>query len=396
MIKMTLGDGKVPVKIWTSDIEKEALEQVKLLAELPFIFKHVSVMPDVHAGKGSTVGTVYATKDIVIPSTVGVDIGCGMAAVKTPYHVDQLNGKLEQLRKYIENAVPVGFAQHKDDSLVEGPDYDDMFQEFLDVVPNELRGLQMKAAAQLGTLGSGNHFVEISAESDGTVWIMLHSGSRNIGKMIAETFVKKAQAKMDEWHTTVPHKDLSYLPISSTEGAEYIFAMEWAQKYAHANRELMLKLVKKELAYVVEGEGHRYFDSLFEVNCHHNYMALENHFGQNVYVTRKGAIRARNGDYGIIPGSMGTKSFIVMGLGERESFTSASHGAGRKMSRGTARRTFTVEDVKRQTEGVECRKDVDIVDEIPGAYKSIESVMENQKDLVTPIHELKQVISVKG
>lgn len=394
MIQRILGDGKVPVKIWTSDIEKEALEQVMLLAELPFIFKHVSVMPDVHAGKGSTVGTVFATKDIVIPSTVGVDIGCGMAAVKTPYHVDQLNGKLEQLRKFIENAVPVGFAQHKDDSLVSGPEYNELFDEFRDVIPTEIKGLEMKAAAQLGTLGSGNHFIEISAETDGTVWIMLHSGSRNIGKMIAEIFVKKAQAKMDEWHITVPHKDLSYLPVSSNEGIEYILAMEWAQKYAHANRELMLKLVKKELAYVVEGR--RYFDSLFEVNCHHNYMALENHFGQNVYVTRKGAIRARNGDYGIIPGSMGTKSYIVMGLGERDSFNSASHGAGRKMSRGTARKTFTVEDVKRQTEGVECRKDADIVDEIPGAYKSIESVMENQKDLVTPIHELKQVISVKG
>ena len=387
-------DGRIPIKIWTDEIETSAEEQLGLLAQLPFIFKHVAVMPDVHAGKGSTVGTVFATKDVVIPSTVGVDIGCGMAAVKTPYNVSQLAGKLEQLRKYIENSVPVGFAQHKDDSLVAGPAYNELFEEFRDVIPDAIKGLEMKAAAQLGTLGGGNHFIEITAELDGTVWIMLHSGSRNIGKMIAEIFIKKAKVMMDMWKIPVPHEDLAYLPISSKEGIEYVFAMEWAQKYARANRELMLSLVKKELAYVVEGR--RYCESLFEVNCHHNYMSLENHFGQNVYVTRKGAIRARNGDYGIIPGSMGTRSYIVMGLGERESFTSASHGAGRKMSRSVARKTFTVEDVRKQTDGVECRKDDGIVDELPGAYKDIDTVMENQKDLVTPIHTLKQLISIKG
>ena len=394
MIQKVLSNGKVPVKIWTSDIESEALSQLELLAQLPFIFKHIAVMPDVHYGKGSTVGTVFATKDVVIPSTVGVDIGCGMAAVKTPYHVDQLTGKLEQLRKYIENSVPVGFASHKDDSLVAGPYYNELFEEFRDIIPDEIKGLEMKAASQLGTLGGGNHFIEITAEADGTVWIMLHSGSRNIGKMIAEIFIKKAQVMMDTWKITVPHRDLSYLPISSREGMEYVLAMAWAQKYAQANRELMLSLVKKELAYVVEGR--RYCESLFEVNCHHNYMSLENHFGQNVYVTRKGAIRARNGDYGIIPGSMGTRSFIVMGLGNADSFMSASHGAGRKMSRSMARKTFTVEDVRTQTIGVECRKDSDVIDEIPGAYKDIDTVMENEKDLVTPIHTLKQLISVKG
>ena len=394
MIKQVYSDGNIPVKVWTNDIEPEAVEQVKLLAQLPFIFKHISVMPDVHAGKGSTVGTVYATKDVVIPSTVGVDIGCGMAAIKTPYHISQLQEKLPLLRKYIENNVPVGFAQHKDDSLVNGPDYEELWQEFEDVIPSTLQGMQPKAAAQLGTLGGGNHFIEISIESDGTVWIMLHSGSRNIGKLIADHYIERAKLLMRWFYIIPPHPDLSYLPLTEDIGQQYVLAMNWAQKYAMVNRQVMLKLVKSQLAYIVDGR--RYFDSLFEVNCHHNHMSLENHFGSNVYVTRKGAIRARNGDYGIIPGSMGTHSYITIGLGEKESFTSASHGAGRKMSRSMARKCFTLVDVEKQTEGVECRKDADIIDELPGAYKNVDDVMENQKDLVTPIHTLKQIISVKG
>lgn len=395
MIKQVYSDGKVLVKVWTNDIEVEAVEQVKLLAQLPFLFKHIAVMPDVHAGRGSTVGTVYATSDVVIPSTIGVDIGCGMAAVKTPYTASDLVGKLPLLRKYIENNVPVGFSQHKDDSLVNGIDYDLLWQEFEDVIPQELQGLQPKAAAQLGTLGGGNHFIEISTELDGTVWIVLHSGSRNIGKVIADFYINEAKKMMGDFYiTNLPHPDLAYLPLSVSEGLDYVMAMEWAQKYAMANRQLMLHLVKSQLAYVVEGR--RYFDSLFEVNCHHNYMSLENHFNKNVHVTRKGAIRARNGDYGIIPGSMGTRSYITLGLGEKESFMSASHGAGRRMSRAKAKHTFTIEDLERQTAGVECRKDADVIDEIPGAYKDIDDIMENQKDLVTPIHTLKQIISVKG
>jgi tRNA-splicing ligase RtcB len=404
MIATTLfanGKSKVPVKVWTTDIEAQAAEQLLMLSEMPFLFKHVAVMPDVHAGKGSTVGTVIATKGAIIPAAVGVDIGCGMAAVKTPYHVSQLNGKLEQLRSYIERSVPVGFNQHKDDSLVSGPDYKELWDDY-DVVAHTIqsdtgenfRGLRDKAAAQLGTLGSGNHFIEITVDETGTVWIMLHSGSRNIGKMIAEQYMKLAVEKCRVWCTSLPHTDLAFLPLSETVGQNYVFAMEWAQQYALANRALMLKLVTKQLAYVVEGR--RYFEPIFEVNCHHNYTSHENHFGENVYVTRKGAIRARQGDFGIIPGSMGTRSYIVMGLGEKESFTSASHGAGRRMSRSAARKAFTVEDVKIQTAGVECRKDADIIDEIPGAYKDIDTVMENEKDLVMPLHTLKQLISVKG
>jgi tRNA-splicing ligase RtcB len=394
MIQKVLSDGRVPIKIWTKDVEEEALKQLELLSQLPFLFKHVSVMPDVHAGKGSTVGTVIATKDVVIPAAIGVDIGCGMAAVKTPYHINQLTGKLDVLRKYIENSVPIGFAQHKDDSLVSGPDYDEMFQEFLDIVPNEIRGLQMKARAQLGSLGSGNHFIEISTEIDGTVWIVLHSGSRNIGKCIADVHIKRAQKLMEKMYITLPHKDLAFLSVNDELGQQYVHDMQWAQLYAFENRRLMLRLVKRELAHVVE--NHDWFDSLQEINCHHNYMELENHFGQNVYITRKGAIRARMGDLGIIPGSMGTRSYIVQGLGERESFCSASHGAGRQYSRGEAKRRFTVEDLKRQTDGVECRKDDGVLDEIPSAYKDIDTVIENEKDLVTPIHTLKQIISIKG
>lgn len=395
MIQKVLSDGKVPVKVWTQDIEVEAIDQLMKLANLPFLFKHVAVMPDVHAGKGSTVGTVIATKDVVIPAAVGVDIGCGMAALLTPYTADQVQPKLDTIRNYIERTVPVGFSSHKTPhNLVATTEREDMWTDFEDYISPELKGQINKAQAQLGTLGGGNHFIEISVDELDRVWIVLHSGSRNIGKQVADIHIKKAKELMEKYYIKLPHNDLAFLSVSDEHGQQYLHDMKWAQRYAHENRALMLHLVRHQLAYAVEKK--EFFHSDVEINCHHNYMDLEHHFGQNVYVTRKGAIRARKDDWGIIPGSMGARSFIVIGLGERESFTSASHGAGRKMSRSKAKKHFTVEDLEKQTAGVLCRKDGSVLDEIPGAYKDIDKVMKDEEDLVQPMHTLKQLISIKG
>lgn len=377
---------KVPIKIWADPemIESEALDQLKNLSTLPFVHKHVAVMPDAHVGKGSTVGTVIATKKAVIPACVGVDIGCGMMAVKTPFKSEHLEGRLSKLRHAIERSVPVGHRGHGEPL----PNA----KWVIDTFPGP--GEVTKAISQMGSLGGGNHFIEICLDTKGAVWVMLHSGSRNIGKELAEKHIDQAKKLMERYFIKLPDPDMAYLSEGSIEFKAYIDDLHWAQEYAMRNRMAMMDLILKNIAHTLNN-GEK-FEKLMEVNCHHNYTALENHFGENVYVTRKGAIRAREGDLGIIPGSMGTRSFIVRGKGNLESFTSCSHGAGRKMSRTKAKALFTEEDIRRQTDGVDCRKDSGIVDEIPGAYKSIEDVMRCQEDLVEILAELKQVLCVKG
>lgn len=378
-----------PIKIWTADVESEALEQLRNVATLPFIFKHVAVMPDVHAGKGCTIGTVIATKGAVCPAAVGVDIGCGMAALKLDGVKAEDLGDLAKLRHQIERSIPVGFYENKnvgDDVLAwEG------WQKWIQM-PNGVQGKVNKAKAQLGSLGGGNHFIEVCLDTEGGVWIVLHSGSRHVGKATAEIYIEKARGIMKQMFISLPDPDLAYFAQGTEEYRSYTRDLLWAQDYALQNRKIMLKRVYEDIARHI---GRRPETSM-EVNCHHNFAIFEHHYGENVLVTRKGAVRAREGDMGIIPGSMGTRSYIVRGLGNPESFNSCSHGAGRRMSRGRARASFTVDDLKAQTAGVECRKDADVIDEIPGAYKPIEQVMADQSDLVEVVAELKQVLCVKG
>ena len=390
-IKKTLRGTYVPVKVWTDDIEEEAEKQLLQLASMPFVFRHVAVMPDVHVGRGSTIGTVYVSKDVIIPAAVGVDIGCGMAAVQTPFNLVMLEGKLGELRHSIERSVPVGFHEHKD--LVRQTEGWDGWSEFKNLTPS-VQNLLRKAQHQHGTLGGGNHFIEICYDERDRVWILLHSGSRNIGKTLADVHIDIAEELMKLHKIKLPHRDFSYLRVGTRECAHYFHDVLWAQAYARKNRDIMLELIMNDVARTMN-DGVP-FEPTKVVNCHHNYVAKESHFGAEVWVTRKGAIRAEHGDEGIIPGSMGSKSYIVRGLGNPESFNSASHGAGRRMSRTRAKATFTAKDMEEQTIGVECRKDKGVIDEIPKAYKDIDTVIENERDLVEPVVALKQVICVKG
>jgi len=384
---------RVPVKIWTQDIEDQAEQQALKLAQLPFIHKNgVALMPDVHAGIGSTVGSVIATERAIIPAAVGVDIGCGMNAVRTSLRAEDLPESLRDVRLQIERDVPLGAGgEHSkpQDALLSAA-------QFADIVNKHFRGdlkVIAKAHKQIGTLGSGNHFIELCLDEQGAVWIMLHSGSRGIGNMIGRHFIERAKRLMEQWFITLPDRDLAYLPDGTQDFADYIEAIGWAQDYARENRAVMMATVISALRRHIPVE----FEITQEaINCHHNYLEIENHFGTNMYITRKGAIRARKGDLGIIPGSMGAKSYIVRGRGNPESYCSCSHGAGRRMSRSEAARRFTVEDLKAQTEGVECNKTSAVIDEIPGAYKDIDQVMENQNDLVEVVHTLKQIMCVKG
>lgn len=380
-IKKVLSDTKFPVKIWTEDIEDSAMKQLQNIANMPFIFKHVAVMPDVHFGIGATVGSVVATKAHIIPAAVGVDIGCGMMAMKTNLNHEVVLEKAAEIRHSIERSIPLGHNCNKTVServeKWEGWGKDFTYDE--------------KAKLQLGTLGGGNHFIEICLDLDKNVWIMLHSGSRNIGKRTADIHINKAKSIIQKMMINLPDPDLAYFAKDTPEFDAYLKDVTWCQQYAYENRCEMMARIVKDLTYAC-GE----FLTTMHVNCHHNYIAHEHHFGENVYVTRKGAVRARLGDFGIIPGSMGTRSYIVEGLGNTNSFHSCSHGAGRRMSRGQARKTFTLEDFEKQTNGVECRKDTGVIDEIPGAYKAIEKVMEDQSDLVRVVAELKQIICVKG
>jgi len=387
---LTIGGAQSDVLSWANhDFSVEEQAMLRNVSRLPCLFKHVALMPDAHLGKGSMVGSVVATKGAVIPATVGVDIGCGMMAVKTPFKSVILEGKLKELRLAIEAAIPTGFSEYKE-AVDESSNWDG-WKDFSDLHAG-VRDRQAKAMKQLGTLGGGNHFIEVCLDTENFVWLMLHSGSRNIGKELADRHISTAKSL---WELSeLPAPDLAYFIQGTAEFAAYWKDLKWAQTYAMKNREIMMSRL---LGVFNKMFNHRQpFTPEMAVNCHHNYVALEEHYGEKVFVTRKGAINADKGAYGIIPGSMGAKSFIVKGRGLAESFNSCSHGAGRKMSRGAAKRHFTKDDLERQTSGVECRKDVGVLDEIPGAYKSIEAVMKNQKDLITVVAEIKQVVCVKG
>ncbi len=384
------------------DIEDSALQQVKNLARLPFIASNgVALMPDVHAGKGSTVGSVIATDKAIIPAAVGVDIGCGMNAVRLSLKASDLPDSLAAIRHQLERDVPMGTGgrhQRAEDVFSNHerlpPVLDEQFRSIINpVFGGDLQKFSEKAAPQLGTLGGGNHFIELCVDENEDVWIMLHSGSRGIGNMIGSYFIEKAKRRMEQYFIHLPDGDLAYIPEDTDDFREYMAAVEWAQAYALENRRVMMEATIAALHRHIEKD---FAVSLEAINCHHNYVARENHFGKNLWVTRKGAIRAREGDLGIIPGSMGQQSYIVRGKGNLQSYCSCSHGAGRVMSRAQAKRMFTVEDLQQQTEGVECRKDAAVLDEIPGAYKRLDVVMENQRDLVEVVHMLKAVLCVKG
>ena len=394
-------DHHAPIKVWSTDVDPLARQQLVQTACLPFIFKWLAVMPDVHAGKGSTIGSVIATRGAIVPACVGVDLGCGMSAVRTTVSPAQLSDVLPKLRSRIEGAVPTGMSSHKSDDkldtlspadrslLVDGAREIELRCQHEGTGSKVLKGLG-KFPTQLGTLGGGNHFIEICVSERNEVWVMLHSGSRGVGNLIAQHHIETARDEMKRLFVSLPDPDLSYLVAGTPQYEAYIHDMSWAQEFARLNRKVMLASVLDALGHFIP------FETGEVIDCHHNYVAHEVHYGEEVLVTRKGAVRARTGDLGIIPGSMGTRSYIVRGKGNAESFTSCSHGAGRRMSRNEARRRFTESDLAAQTAGVECRKDQTVVDEIPAAYKSIDEVMANQSDLVEAVEVLKQVLCVKG
>ena len=399
-VKMELNAGNngfKPVKIYTRDVDNTALMQLKNLSQLPFIHSHVAAMPDVHAGIGATVGSVIPTKSAIIPAAVGVDIGCGMVAVQLSLNATQLPDSLKPMRDAIERAVPVGARAHKmvsarDSacrSLQGGVNW---LLEQHPTLQKMLKSPQQTWVKQLGTLGSGNHFIELCLDERNDVWVMLHSGSRGIGNAIGRYFIQLARKDMSGHMHNLPDRDLAYFSEGNPHFTDYMAAVEWAQEYARINREEMLNLVLRAIRPLLPAF------TLMEsaINCHHNYVSREHHYGEDVYVTRKGAIRAGEGELGIIPGSMGARSYIVRGKGSEQSFCSCAHGAGRTMSRSEARRRFKREDLVRQTQGVECRKDKGVLDEIPAAYKDIDAVMDNQSDLVEEVYTLKQVLCVKG
>ncbi|WP_413568429.1 RtcB family protein [Bdellovibrio sp. HCB117] len=382
-----------PVKIWApeAEVESQAVRQLQNVASLPFVFKHVAAMPDVHLGIGATVGSVIATKGAVIPAAVGVDIGCGMIAARLNVEPHRILHDLDKLRHSIERSVPVGHESNR--SLTSSVENWEGWKHIPESVSN-LR-LKDKAAHQLGTLGGGNHFIEICTDADGAVWVMLHSGSRNVGKSLAEEHIRHAKSELKKLATALPDPDLAYYVEGTPEYETYMRDLEWAQEYALENREEMLRRVLHAISFHIGMKGAPVPFSM-KVNCHHNYATREIHYGEDVLVTRKGAVRAERGDMGIIPGSMGARSYIVRGKGNPESFNSCAHGAGRRMSRSEAKRRFDITDLIEQTSGVECRKDAGVIDEIPSAYKDIDQVMKNQEDLVEVVAVLKQVLCVKG
>lgn len=385
--------GGVPIKVWTdlAGVEPQALNQLGNISRIPGLFHHLAVMPDVHLGKGATVGSVVATERMVIPSAVGVDIGCGMYAMNTGLSASILDGKLPAIRSALEACIPVGREQHVSPVPLA---VTWLRWEQFDTLPEKVQDRKSKAMCQIGTLGGGNHFIELCLDTTDTVWIMLHSGSRNIGKEIAEVHINEAKDLLKRYFIKLDDPDLAYLVEGSPEFAAYWRDLQWAQAYAKRNREAMAWQTRVILG--LELGQNVPIVPILEVDCHHNYAEREHHFGRDVIVTRKGAVRARVSDMGIIPGSMGTKSYIVRGKGHADSFCSCSHGAGRRMSRSEAKRIFTLDDVAAQTAGVECRKDAGIIDEAPGAYKDIDQVMAFQSDLVEIVATLKQVLVVKG
>jgi tRNA-splicing ligase RtcB (3'-phosphate/5'-hydroxy nucleic acid ligase) len=396
-------DGGRHIKMWTRGVpvEDEAREQLARTAKMPFIFRHLAVMPDVHVGKGSTVGSVIPTLKAVIPAAVGVDIGCGMMAAKTTLTAADLPDSLAEIRSAIERAVPHGRTVGKRDKGAWGeqpPPAADaawaiLAEPFARLVEKHPRLKNTNNRAHLGTLGTGNHFIEVCLDEADAVWFMLHSGSRGVGNAIGSHFIELAKKDMRTWMINLPDQDLAYFPEGTEHFDDYVEAVEWAQHFAQQNREVMMQNVVRAVRDVMPKAFETHVEA---INCHHNYVSRENHFGENILVTRKGAVRAREGELGIIPGSMGARSFIVRGLGNAESFDSCSHGAGRKMSRTEARRRFSVDDHVAATAGVECRKDKEVIDETPAAYKDIDAVMHAQRDLVEIVHTLKQIVCVKG
>jgi tRNA-splicing ligase RtcB len=397
--------GGVPVKSWTRGVpfEPEAKRQLANIARLPFIHKWVAAMPDVHLGIGATVGSVVPTLGAIIPAAVGVDIGCGMMALKTDLKARDLPDDLHSVRTAIESAVPHGRTDNggRNDRGAWSDPPEAILEAWAPLEPRldalvEKHPALRKAnhLAHLATLGTGNHFIEVCLDEEDSVWLMLHSGSRGIGNKIGTYFIELAKEDMRRHFINLPDADLAYLPEGTKHFDDYVAGVSWAQEYAMTNRRLMMANVIDALRTL---PGLKPFTAgIVAVNCHHNYVEREHHYGKNVFVTRKGAVRARKGDLGVIPGSMGTRSYIVRGLGNPESFDSCSHGAGRSMSRAEARRRFTVADHIKATEGIECRKDEDVIDETPAAYKPIDAVMEAQRDLVEVIHTLHQVVCVKG
>ena len=394
--------GGVPLKMWTRGVpvEAEARLQLANAARLPVVFHHIAAMPDVHVGIGATVGSVIPTLKAIIPAAVGVDIGCGMMAAKTTLRTQDLPDNLGPLRSAIERAVPHGRspgardpgAWHKVPGTVDTawarlePEFEALCRDYPKLARTNHR-------VHLGTLGTGNHFIEVCLDEEGAVWFMLHSGSRGVGNAIGTMFIELAKQDAQRNNVALPDRDLAYFEEGARYFGDYVRAVSWAQRFAQVNREVMMRRVIDAAKTVI----HKNFQSHVEaVNCHHNYVQKETHFGEDVYVTRKGAVSARAGELGIIPGSMGARSYIVRGKGNEDSFNSCSHGAGRAMSRGEAKRRFTLADHRTATEGVECRKDKDVIDEIPMAYKDIDAVMAAQADLVDVVHTLKQVVCVKG
>lgn len=397
----------INVKAWTKGVlfEQEAQDQVRKMASLPFIQGHIAIMPDVHAGKGSTVGSVIPTKGAIVPACVGVDIGCGMMAVRTSLKAKDLPDSLAKVRSMIEKNIPVGRTDNggkNDRGAWSNPPNSvisawhgmrDEFEKLIAKHPKMVRQNDDRPVKQLGSLGTGNHFIEVCLDENQDVWVMLHSGSRGIGNSIGSYFISIAKEEMKKFHIHLIDQDLSYLSEGTQHFEDYIQGVSWAQNYALKNRELMMERVLHSL----RESGLPSFQARLEaVNCHHNYLSRETHFNEEVIVTRKGAVHAGRGVMGIIPGSMGARSFIVRGLGNPDSFNSCSHGAGRVMSRTQAKKVFTLEDHQKAMVGIEARLDQDVVDETPGAYKDIQAVMEAQRDLVEIVYTLKQVLVVKG
>lgn len=390
-------NGFKPVKIFTNEIDQGALSQLKNLSALPIIHSHIAAMPDVHMGIGATVGSVIPTLNAIIPAAVGVDIGCGMSAVRLSVKSTQLPDNLSDMRNAIERAVPVGLRAHKTinvrasacKKLASGVEW--IFEKHPKLL-TMMKQPHVTWTKQLGTLGSGNHFIEVCVDENKSVWVMLHSGSRGIGNAIGRYFISLAKKDMGKHIHNLPDKDLAYFSDGSDHYIDYVAAVNWAQDYARINRDEMMGLTLRAIQPFLPS----FIADRCAINCHHNYVNKESHFGKEIMVTRKGAISARNGELGIIPGSMGSKSYIVSGKGNTDSFSSSSHGAGRVMSRTAARQRFRTTDLVEQTRGIECRKDKGVIDEIPMAYKDIDSVMNNQTDLVDVIHTLKQVLCVKG
>ena len=396
-VKQTIEQGVVPVRVFTDDLEASARQQLVNLSKLPIVHHHVAAMPDVHAGIGATVGSVIATKQAIIPAAVGVDIGCGMIAARTSLTANQLDEKtLKRVYDQISRDVPVGRDQHKEGrelAHAAAPLRREL-KQITEAHPQLEKRFKRTQnwVQQMGTLGGGNHFIEVCVDEEHRIWAMVHSGSRGIGNAIGTYFIELARRDMEGHMANLPDRDLAYFREGSEHFEEYVRAVAWAQVCAASNREAMMETVIAAMRRHL-----RPFEVTSEaVNCHHNYVEREHHYGEDVWVTRKGAIRAGEGELGIIPGSMGAKSYIVRGRGSAESFESCAHGAGRRMSRSAAQKQFTAADVAQQTAGIICRKDSGVVDEIPAAYKSIDEVMENQRDLVDVVHTLKQVLCVKG